>query len=1014
MSIWTILGIDETKDVDIIKSAYREKLTKVNPEDDAEGFMQLRKAYDDAVKYAEEEDIPDEEANEEYTGVSACINDIYTDFYKRIDSTLWEELFDSDYFVSLDMAEDSFYALMDYITEHFYLPHKIFRLIVDRFDIQARRKELGEIYSENFLSYMINNARYTDSINYYLLSGDERYFEDYINGFLGLNNEFWNYEAAKRHELFDELSKLPVTHPYLEMLRIKIDMQDIFDSAIDNESKPDDSDERSRLKEDAVRLLEAYPDDIKILNTAGDVALAARDYDMVLSIDKKINEVAPKNYANMGRMAQMYYMQEDYEAAKNVYKDMLEIEQYDSAAINGVIGCNKKLIEEDKQKLSENPEDFDLRIKLARSYFENQMYDEALAVLDGHEPIEDEALCRYYNTKGRALQYTNQYEEAIECYEKWETVIHKVQGDELKKLPFVHIYLASCYLNIRDFDKALSHISYPVETLHDQQDYAYEVKCRILYEMGHYDECLDCCEKLLARDERNYGAYIYKAKSCFELDYLTDCHNACRRAIDIFPYRVTPYEQEIKLFMYVEQYDDAENVIAGFRQMYPDSETMKYYEAEILRERGEYRRAKEILTELIQSYNKNDSDFDDETDMYLLIADICDELDEDEEAVSYYKLVEEKEPQHIKVHGYLGYMYRKMKRWQDAIDEYNIQIELERHPNYYVSRGMAYKGILDYENALKDFHEALEMDPGRTFCLYQTGITYLHCRRFAEAVEAFDNTLKLEKDEARRQDVIRMKSRACACLGRYDEATGMLQEIIDKYGCDADFFIRYDLALTYTRDNRYEMSEKILRDYLEQGTDNDDKYEFASLLMELAGEENHMDTALWAYDFALSIKNDDGRVHGKLGRLYLLFDMFEEAKDKLLLACRMNADYYSEFIYAVSRLGEDFTNLYSDISDKVMKTADNLTSPKQYIDMVRWYNALGEYETALYYADGAINAMPCTFCGYAGCDEGYYEQGLIYENMGDYEKADEAFRKAVEAHGHCYAYERRIRKQTGF
>ena len=140
MSIWTILGIDETKDIDIIKSAYREKLTKVNPEDDAEGFIQLRKAYDDAVKYAGEEDIPDEEAKEEYTGVSACINDIYTDFYKRIDSTLWEELFDSDYFVSLDMAEDSFYALMDYITEHFYLPHKIFRLIVDRFDIQARRK----------------------------------------------------------------------------------------------------------------------------------------------------------------------------------------------------------------------------------------------------------------------------------------------------------------------------------------------------------------------------------------------------------------------------------------------------------------------------------------------------------------------------------------------------------------------------------------------------------------------------------------------------------------------------------------------------------------------------------------------------------------------------------------------------------------------------------------------------------------------------------------------------------
>ncbi len=34
MDIWSVLGIEETKDKDILKTAYREKLKKVKPEDD--------------------------------------------------------------------------------------------------------------------------------------------------------------------------------------------------------------------------------------------------------------------------------------------------------------------------------------------------------------------------------------------------------------------------------------------------------------------------------------------------------------------------------------------------------------------------------------------------------------------------------------------------------------------------------------------------------------------------------------------------------------------------------------------------------------------------------------------------------------------------------------------------------------------------------------------------------------------------------------------------------------------
>ena len=52
-TIWTVLGIEPTKDVSAIKRAYAEKAKTCHPEEDPEGFMKLRQAYQAALDYAE-------------------------------------------------------------------------------------------------------------------------------------------------------------------------------------------------------------------------------------------------------------------------------------------------------------------------------------------------------------------------------------------------------------------------------------------------------------------------------------------------------------------------------------------------------------------------------------------------------------------------------------------------------------------------------------------------------------------------------------------------------------------------------------------------------------------------------------------------------------------------------------------------------------------------------------------------------------------------------------------------
>ena len=63
--IWKILGIEKTKDEEVIRNAYHEKLHYVNPEDDEEGFKELRSAFEHAMEYAGEPEDEAESNNEE-------------------------------------------------------------------------------------------------------------------------------------------------------------------------------------------------------------------------------------------------------------------------------------------------------------------------------------------------------------------------------------------------------------------------------------------------------------------------------------------------------------------------------------------------------------------------------------------------------------------------------------------------------------------------------------------------------------------------------------------------------------------------------------------------------------------------------------------------------------------------------------------------------------------------------------------------------------------------------------
>ena len=56
--IWEVLGLEPTYDSSATKRAYAQKSLTCHPEEDPEGFLQLRRAYQAALDYAEGKQAP--------------------------------------------------------------------------------------------------------------------------------------------------------------------------------------------------------------------------------------------------------------------------------------------------------------------------------------------------------------------------------------------------------------------------------------------------------------------------------------------------------------------------------------------------------------------------------------------------------------------------------------------------------------------------------------------------------------------------------------------------------------------------------------------------------------------------------------------------------------------------------------------------------------------------------------------------------------------------------------------
>ena len=238
MNFWSVLEINPSEDVSIIKKAYAKKLKKHHPEDDPEGYQMLREAYDSAlrhakrrqlnkvektdaaleenhktepqniiqpslnlIEYCEDENIdllnnsnnlPKDYIFDEYINevvkIEQLINDffnrvekLYTNFNQRVEIKNWEEVLNTDLMWILNYKERVSKMMINFLVEHHHIPKDIWNLLNDNFHWDEREDYLITPYANSLVNCLFKQISEDRWLRYcYFNCNNEIDYEKYL------------------------------------------------------------------------------------------------------------------------------------------------------------------------------------------------------------------------------------------------------------------------------------------------------------------------------------------------------------------------------------------------------------------------------------------------------------------------------------------------------------------------------------------------------------------------------------------------------------------------------------------------------------------------------------------------------------------------------------------------------------------------------------------------------------------------------------------------------------------
>jgi len=751
-SVFNILEIDETRDETLIKNAYRTKLHTVNPEDNPEGFVQLREAYEEALRLAKETETAEWAMDTQVGQWTQQISDIYTNFDKRTDIECWRKLFEESFFQDFDTEDEAKKALISYLTRHYYLPKAIWVLIDDSCEIETKKEEYTESFPSDFLAFVLDSTKNSLSIPLHLFSGPPgSEYDSYIQTYFSLRNKITAEDSSGAEALIDELAASGIAHPYLLVERIRYAV------------KLNDTISVRKWIEEYKNTWSSCLDEY-VLYSLELAYWALGDFDTAFQYAEQVLAASPEHFGSQKVMCDYYSEMKQYEKSHDAYIQLMEANPYStdfSISFQKNLQC---LIEQRKQKISENPVANEI-IELSWNYYQASEYQKALDALLSVTPETEEDAYSYTNLIGRLYSLLEKYETALPHLLKWKDYIDAAIDDHseesqrrLNRKGTVHFFIALVWCSRAEISKdeadyttALSFFDVAIEFESSPRNLEYiSRRAALLLAAGRNEECIDYCTGQIALTGNFVSLFLNRQQASYNLKLVQDVISDFHSIVRITPGFLKPYVLTADVYLKIGQYKESLRIIDQAYEANLESPKLRLIAATDRRLDATDRQVTEgcitalkNLDEECRIMDPKDCDIEDLDDIRLQICYAHMDLTQYKSARAVIESLISGAPDNAIFVRVLSDIFAQCNLLFDA--EVTLTVYLKKYPNtllLLISLGDVYTKAGKYDLAIETYEKILALDPSHELPYIMMSKIYLKKNMYSSKAEYLARALE--------------------------------------------------------------------------------------------------------------------------------------------------------------------------------------------------------------------------------------------------------------------------------
>lgn len=685
--MFAILGIAPTKDEAAIREAYLAELPKYHPEEDPEGFLQLREAYESALGAARQDLSSEVEDDSDSGRLAAEMQVLLDDFKRRLDVAAWKEILDRETCARIDVQDELSVKLLILLMQDYYLPQRIWQIFDTFFRWSERSRDLKKIFPARFIDYVLHSVKAEELFRASLFDPEDA-ADDYfaaLNAFYALSSALTEDDLPAAKAAIDEAPKSALKHPDFIMLAVQYHY---------TAEEPDQGETLAR------ELALKRPDDLRVMQLIGQIELRSEQPEKALACFESVLEKAPDQHNSKLGKARALYDLGRYEESKAQSLSMLIEFRYDGSTTNVFHLACEKLIGIYEKTLVDTPDDQEIIYKLASCYFNEGDFDRCLELIQPLTP-EKPYMAKHYELLFDLLVELDteieekRYDELVGYLERWEAI--ETDRKRLQYLPEKYIVLGSLEIAL---EKAAFYLQeFPNDS------HLLGTQAQLYRKLDQIPEAFDAAERGLSISDSD-PIILGELALLHEITGdMGDAISYAEQALYIFPIQDELWQLLMRIHWSMEEYDKLKLTCEHALSHGMDHIGADLYLAAIDLNSGPEDKIEEAIAKLEDAIEHS--------------------------SFSFFAL------------RILGDYHIDARNYEKVAPIYSRLLETEDHPYYYVSRGWARSRLNQVEGAIADYRKAIEIDPDYFYAHYCLGEILMFADAFEEAIAAQKEVLRL-------------------------------------------------------------------------------------------------------------------------------------------------------------------------------------------------------------------------------------------------------------------------------